>query len=76
MYLRKIIVVTDVAVLIIETIKIVFKPIFLKQVHLLKEDVDKVCIELQKTSDTSDGKPTRGFSLKLHAQDFGTTMKE
>ena len=36
MYLRKIIVVIDVVVLTIETIKIVFKPVFLKQVHLLK----------------------------------------
>ena len=36
MYLRKIIVVADVAVLTIEAIKIVFKPVFLKQVHLLK----------------------------------------
>ena len=27
------------------------------------EDVDKVCIEVQKTSDNAGGKPTRGFSL-------------
>ena len=27
------------------------------------EDVDKVCIEGQKTSDNAGGKPTRGFSL-------------
>ena len=28
-----------------------------------KEDVDKVCIEEQKTSDNTGGNPTRGFSL-------------
>ena len=27
------------------------------------EDADKVCIEVQKTSDNAGGKPTRGFSL-------------
>ena len=27
------------------------------------EDVDKVCIEEQKTFDEAGGKPTRGFSL-------------
>ena len=49
----------------------------------MKEDVDKVCIEVQKTSDKTGGKPTRGFSLQRktfsalnYAQDFGTTMKE
>ena len=26
------------------------------------EDVDKVCIEVQKTSNNAGGKPTRGFS--------------
>ena len=26
-------------------------------------DVDKVCIEVQKTSCNAGGKPTRGFSL-------------
>lgn len=26
-----------------------------------KEDVDKVCIEIQKTSDNAGGKSTRGF---------------
>ena len=34
--MRKIIFVTDVAVLTIETIKLVFKLIFLKQFHFLK----------------------------------------
>ena len=29
-----------------------------------KEDVDKICIEVQKTSDNAGGKPTRGFSLQ------------
>ena len=29
-----------------------------------KEDVDKVCIEVQNTSDNAGGKPARGFSLK------------
>ena len=29
-----------------------------------KEDVDKVCIEAQKTSDNAGGKPTRDFSLQ------------
>ena len=29
-----------------------------------KVDVDKVCIELQKTSDNASGKPRRDFSLQ------------
>ena len=29
-----------------------------------KEDVDKIFIEVQKTSDNAGGKPTRGFSLQ------------
>ena len=29
-----------------------------------KEDVDKICIEVQKTFDNAGGKPTRGFSLQ------------
>ena len=29
-----------------------------------KEDVDKVCFEVQKTSDRAGGKPTRDFSLQ------------
>ena len=29
-----------------------------------KKDVDKICIEVQKTSDNAGGKPTRGFSLQ------------
>ena len=48
-----------------------------------KEDVDKICIEVQKTSDNAGGKPTRGFSLQHktfsalnYAQDFGTTVKQ
>ena len=48
-----------------------------------KEDVDKVCIEVQNTSDNAGGKRTRGFSLEHktfsalnYAQDFGTTVKE
>ena len=77
LYLREIVFVTDVAVLTIQTIKLVFKLIFLKEFHFLlktlgylcnafeirekgmsakkvtlrdaKEDVDKVCIEVQKT---------------------------
>ena len=28
-----------------------------------KEDVDKTCIEVQKTSENEGGKPARGFSL-------------
>ena len=43
----------------------------------------KSCIEVQKTSDNTDEKPKRGFSLQHktfsalnYAQDFGTTMKE
>ena len=69
LYLRGIPFVTEVSVPIIETIKFVFKPVFLKQFHFLKpfyifmtllkqakkvtlrdanEDVDKVCIEVQK----------------------------
>ena len=27
------------------------------------ENVDKVCIDVQKTSDNAGGKPTRNFSL-------------
>ena len=49
----------------------------------VKEDVDKICIEVQTTSDNAAGKPTRGFSLQHktfstlnYAQDFGTTVKE
>ena len=49
----------------------------------VKEDVDKICIEVQTTSDNASGKPTRGFSLQHktfstlnYAQDFGTTVKE
>ena len=48
-----------------------------------KEDVDKICIEVQTTSDNAGGLPTRGFSLQHitlsalnYAQDFGTTVKE
>ena len=48
-----------------------------------KEDVDKVCIKVQKTSDNAGEQPTRGFSLQHktfsalnYAQDFGTTVKE
>ena len=48
-----------------------------------KENVDKVCIEVQKNSDNAGGKPTRDFSLQHktfralnYAQDFGTTVKE
>ena len=90
LYLTKIIFVTDVAVLTIQTIKLVFKLIFLKEFHFLlktlgylcnafeirekgmsakkvtlrdaKEDVDKVCIEVQKTWNNAGGKPTRVFS--------------
>ena len=29
-----------------------------------KKDVDKICVEVQKTSDYAGGKPTRGFSLQ------------
>ena len=29
-----------------------------------KEDVDKVCIKVQKTSDNAGGNPTPGFSLQ------------
>ena len=29
-----------------------------------QEDVDKICIEVQKTFDNAGGKPTRGFSLQ------------
>ena len=92
--------VTDVAVLTIETIKVVFKSIILKQLHFLKsldifmtllkfakkvtlrdakEYVDKVCIEVQKTSDnTSDfSLQYKTFSRALnYAQDFGTTVKQ
>ena len=36
LYLREIIFVTDVAVVTIETTKLVFKPVFVKQFHFLK----------------------------------------
>ena len=29
------------------------------------EGVDKVCIEVQKTSNNAGGKPTRGFSFNI-----------
>ena len=49
-----------------------------------KEDVEKICIEVQKTSDNAgQGKTTRGFTdfntkhfALNYAQDFGTTVKE
>ena len=48
-----------------------------------KEDVDKVCIEVKKTSDNTGGTRTRDFSLQHktfsalnYARDFGTTVKE
>ena len=42
-----------------------------------KEDVDKICIEVQKPSDNAGGKPTlvSHFNTKHYAQDFGTTVK-
>ena len=48
------------------------------------EDVDKVCIEVQKTSNNAGGKPTRGshiiqhktFSALNYAQDFGNRVME
>ena len=33
-----------------------------------KEDVDKICIEVQKTSDNAGGKPARDFTL--HHKNF------
>ena len=56
-----------------------------KKVTLMdaKEDFDKICIEVQTTSDNAGGQPTWGFSLQHktfsalnYAQDFGTTVKE
>ena len=48
-----------------------------------EEDVDKIYIEVKKTSDSAGEKPTCGFSLQHntfsslnYAQDFGTTVKE
>ena len=48
-----------------------------------KKDVDKVCIEVQETSDNAGGKPRRDVSLQHktfsalnYTQDFGTTVKE
>ena len=48
-----------------------------------EEDVDKIYIEVKKTSDNAGGKRTYGFSLQHntfsalnYAQDFGTTVKE
>ena len=48
-----------------------------------EEDVDKIYIEVKKTSDNAGGNPTYGFSLQRdtfsalnYAQDFGTTVKE
>ena len=48
-----------------------------------EEDVNKICIEVKKTSDNAGRKPTCGFSLQHktfsalnYAQDFGTTVKE
>ena len=46
-----------------------------------KEEVDKVCTKVQKTSDNAGEDPTPGFSLRHktfsalnYAQDFGTTV--
>ena len=46
-----------------------------------KEDVEKICIKVQKSSDNAGGKPTRGFSLQHktfsalnYTQDFETTV--
>ena len=56
-----------------------------KKVTLMdaKEDFDKICIEVQTTSDNAGGQPTWGFSLQHktfsalnYAQDFGITVKE
>ena len=56
-----------------------------KKVTLMdaKEDFDKICIEVQTTSDNAGGQPTWGFSLQHktfsglnYAQDFATTVKE
>ena len=45
--MRKIIFVTDVAVLTIETIKLIFKLIFLKQFHFLKpSDISDDALEI------------------------------
>ena len=49
----------------------------------VKEDVDKICIEVQTTSHNAGGKPTRGFSLQHktfsltlnYAQDFKNHSK-
>ena len=48
-----------------------------------KEDVDKICFEVPKTSDNAGGKPTlvgtlqhKTFSALIYAQDFGTTVKQ
>ena len=61
------------------------KGTFAKKVSLrdANEDVDKVCIEVQKTSDNTGGKPTGAFSLNstqtfsalCYAQDFGNRVK-
>ena len=48
-----------------------------------KDCRDKICIEVETTSDNAGGQPKRGFSLQHktfsalnYAQDFGTTVKE
>ena len=80
LYLQEIIFVTDDAVLTIETTKLVFNPWRIsfddfeireegtsaKKVTLMdeKEDVDKVCSEVRKSSDDAGGKLTRGFLLQ------------
>ena len=107
MYLRDITFLTDVSVPAIETIKLVFKPVFLKQFHFLKpldifeigkkgtsvkkvttrdanEDVDKVCIEVQKILITqvenlhaiSHFIQHKTFSALNYAQDFRNRMNE
>ena len=78
LYLREIIFVTNVAVL--KTIKLVFKPLDMfwrfsntrKRCVCVKGNIegrergwlDKVCFEVQKTSDNTGGKLTRGFLLQ------------
>ena len=43
-----------------------------------EEDVDKICIEAQTTSDNADGFSLqhKTFSALNYAQDFGTTVKQ
>ena len=52
------------------------KKVRLRKDHIegREKDVDKICIEVQKTSDNAGGKPTRGFSLQFSALHYAQEL--